>query len=95
MSEQKRRLVHNHGATQYELLIDGVQAGYLDYELAGELVVMHTTFICEDFKSQGLGGSIVEAALQDVRAQGRKVVPRCPFVQAYINKHPEYRDLIA
>ncbi|NLT30403.1 MAG: N-acetyltransferase [Propionibacterium sp.] len=95
MSEQKRRLVHNHGATQYELLIDGVQAGYLDYELAGELVVMHTTFISEDFKGQGLGSSIVEVALQDARANGRKVVARCPFVQAYLAKHPEYNEILA
>ncbi|MGJ3508030.1 GNAT family N-acetyltransferase [Enemella sp. A6] len=95
MNEQKRRLVHNHGATQYELLINGVQAGYLDYELSGDLVVMHTTFMSEEYKGQGLGSSIVEAALQDARANGRKVVPRCPFVQAYLAKHPEYAEVVA
>ncbi|MDO5501521.1 MAG: GNAT family N-acetyltransferase [Propionibacteriaceae bacterium] len=95
MSESQRRLVHNQGATQYELLIDGVRAGYLDYEVAGEMIVMHTTFVSEEFKGQGLGGAIVEAALQDVRANGRKVIARCPFVQAYLTKHPEYAELVA
>ncbi|MFC7573610.1 GNAT family N-acetyltransferase [Klenkia terrae] len=42
----------------------------------------------------GLGGTLVRAALDDVRAAGGTVVPQCPFVAGWIARHPEYRDLV-
>lgn len=95
MTEPKRRLVHNHGSTQYELFIGDVRVGYLDYELSGDLVVMHSTFVDDDHKGQGLGGEIVEAAMGDVRAQGRKIVVQCPFVESWLQQHPQYQELLA
>jgi predicted GNAT family acetyltransferase len=42
----------------------------------------------------GHGSTLVRAALDDVRARGLSVIPLCPFVKAYIEKHPEYADLL-
>lgn len=95
MSDQERRLVHNQGSTQYELFIDNERVGYLDYELSGDLVVMHETFVVDDRKGQGIGSSIVAAAMADVRGQGRKVVPQCSFVRTWLERNPQYRDLVA
>lgn len=95
MTAQKRRLVHNSGNTQYELFIGDERVGYVDYELSGDLVVMHSTFVDDDHKGQGLGGEIVAAAMDDVRAQGRKIIVQCPFIEGWLNHHPQYRDLLA
>jgi uncharacterized protein len=46
-------------------------------------------------RGRGLASQLVAGALENVRARGLKVVPRCPFVRAYIARHPEYRDLLA
>jgi predicted GNAT family acetyltransferase len=46
-------------------------------------------------RGRGLGSQMMRGVLQDVRAQGLKVVPRCPFVASYIDRHPEFADLLA
>lgn len=43
---------------------------------------------------QGIGSRLVRGALQAARAQGLRVVPKCPFVSAFIAKHPEFGDLL-
>ena len=43
----------------------------------------------------GLGGTLVRGALDDVRARGGSVVPLCPFVRGWIDRHPEYQDLLS
>jgi predicted GNAT family acetyltransferase len=42
----------------------------------------------------GLGSQLVTEALDDIRARGLRVVPLCPFVAAYIRRHPDYADLV-
>ena len=46
-------------------------------------------------QGQGVGSRLVKAALDDARAKGLKVAPRCPFASAYMGRHPEYNDLLA
>jgi predicted GNAT family acetyltransferase len=43
---------------------------------------------------RGLGSALVAGALDDARARGLRVVPICPFVDAYIRRHPDYADLV-
>jgi uncharacterized protein len=47
------------------------------------------------FEGKGVGAALVQGVLDDVRARGLKVRPCCPFVAAYIRRHPEYEDLVA
>jgi predicted GNAT family acetyltransferase len=46
-------------------------------------------------EGKGAGAALLQGALDDVRARGLKVRPYCPFVAAYLQRHPEYQDLIA
>jgi predicted GNAT family acetyltransferase len=46
-------------------------------------------------RGRGIGSQMMHAVLQNVRAQGLKVIPSCPFVADFINKHPKYADLLA
>jgi len=87
---------NNPEASRYEARVDGDLAGYAEYLLRdGEIVFTHTV-VADAFEGRGVGSVLVRAALDDVRGTGgRTVVPRCPFVEAWIEKHPDYRPLAA
>ena len=45
-------------------------------------------------EGEGLGSALAQNALDDVRARGEQIVPLCPFITAWLNRHPDYQDLI-
>jgi predicted GNAT family acetyltransferase len=58
------------------------------------VLLVHTE-IDPALEGQGLGDRLVAGALDDLRAHGRKLVPLCPFVRAYLRRHPDQADLVA
>ena len=58
------------------------------------LTILHTE-VPKELNGQGIGSALVRGLLDQARAQGLKVMPLCPFVAAYMDKHPEYADLRA
>ena len=84
----------NTADSRYELQMDGVLAGVAVYHLKDDSVVFTHTEIDSGVGGHGHGSTLVRAALDDVRARGLSVVPQCPFVKAYIEKHQEYADLL-
>jgi predicted GNAT family acetyltransferase len=78
----------------YELTVDGEVAGHSFVEVHGHTVVFTHTEIDERFEGRGLGSQLARAALDDVRSRGEHVIARCPFVSAWIDKHPDYQDLV-
>ena len=95
MPENPVQVVHRPDERRYELLVDREHAGELVYRHRGGNVVafLHTEV---DPKQQrrGLGSALVAGALDDARHRGLLVVPLCPFVEAYVRRHPEYADLV-
>jgi uncharacterized protein len=89
------RVVDNPPELRYEIWVDEQLAGEIRYTLDGEVVTMVHTEIDPAREGAGLGQSLVAGALDDVRGQGRRVRPICPFVAKYIARHPEYADLVA
>lgn len=81
--------------SRYEIEVDGTLVGFADYRNDGGRVVFPHTVVDGRRRGQGLGEQLVAAALDDVRARGRTVVPRCWFVREFIEANPEYADLIA
>lgn len=80
---------------RYLARVDGEQAVVAAYRPADGAVVFTHTVTEPRFEGQGIASALVAWALDDVREQGRSVVPRCPFVAAYVERHPErYADLI-
>lgn len=69
-------------------------AGRAEYQLAKALVVFTHTEVEPRFEGQGVGGTLVREALDDVRSRGLSVLPLCPFVKAWIGRHPDYQDLV-
>ena len=85
---------HDAAARRYELPVDGATA-YAAYERDGDVVTFTHTIVPPAIEGHGVGSRLIAAALDDVRAHGLRVVPQCPFVAAYIDRHPDYRDLLA
>jgi uncharacterized protein len=83
----------NAARSRFELDAGGVTA-FMNYRIDGNVISLDHTETPLAARGRGLASRLVEGALQIVRARGLKVVPRCPFVRAYIDKHPEYGDLV-
>ena len=79
----------NAEASQFELTLDGAQAGFLTYELRpGAIALLHTE-VDPAFEGRGLGTALIRGALDSARQRGLKVLPYCPFVKAHLEKHPD------
>ena len=79
---------------RYELLVDGVHAGDLHYlPRRGAVVLVHTE-IAPELEGQGFGGRLIAGALEDLRARELIIIPVCPFVRSYLERHPEYAALL-
>lgn len=73
---------------------DGGLLGFAAYDLHEGRVVFTHTEVDPAAEGTGVGSTLVRAALDEVRASGRRVVALCPFVKAWVVRHPEYRDLL-
>ena len=85
---------HNAEASRYELLDDDQVVGIAEYVLTDATAVFPHTEITASRRGQGLGAQLVRFALDDQRAAGHRVVPRCWYVAEFIGEHPEYGDLV-
>lgn len=78
---------------RYEIVRDGTMLGFAAYQRTEQLVVFTHTEVDPALEGQGIGGRLVQGALDQVRSLGLPVLPICPFVQAWMARHPDYRDL--
>ena len=78
----------------YVVSVDGERAGRAEYLMReGRHVFVHTE-VDERHAGAGLAAQLIRFALDDVRSSGGRIVPICPYVSAYIRRHPEYEDLV-
>ncbi|WP_372395640.1 GNAT family N-acetyltransferase [Azospirillum sp. HJ39] len=83
----------NAAQSRYELTVDGATAVAV-YELRdGEIVFTHTE-VPKSLSGQGVASALAKGALEDVRARGLKAVPLCSFFAGFIERHPEFHDLV-
>lgn len=86
----------NPDESRYEAHLDGGLAGFAAYELGEDRIVFTHTEVDPAFEGKGVGSALARAALDHVRETGGlHVVPKCPFIKGWIDKHPAYRDLVA
>jgi predicted GNAT family acetyltransferase len=84
----------NAAESRYEIRADGKLAGFSAYRGRPDALAFTHTEIFNEFEGQGVGSKLVGDMLDDVREQGLGVLPLCPFVKAFIERHPEYVDLV-
>jgi hypothetical protein len=82
------------GSSRYEVLVDGDVAGFAAYQLYEGSYVFDHTVIKDEYAGRGLGTVLARGALDDVRAQGMRMVPLCEFFAGWLGKHPEYDDVV-
>ena len=85
----------NEEKSRYEAVVDGQVAGLVTYEVKGDEVDLTHTVVEDAYEGQGVGSTLAKGALDDVREQGKGVIPTCPFIKRYIEKHPVYTALAA
>ncbi len=78
---------------RFELDVDG-QMALAYYQMAPGVITFTHTEVPPALEGHGIGSQLVRGALEAARARGLKVVARCPFVSAYMAKHPELSDLL-
>ena len=79
---------------RYELRLGDAVIGFTTYRLVGRRVVFIHTEVSDQHSGQGLGERLAKFALDDVRAAGKRIVPVCPYIAAYLRRHNEYDDII-
>jgi uncharacterized protein len=84
----------NPSLSRFELDVNGVTA-VANYQLNGQVMTFAHTEVPPQARHGGIATQLIAGALQAARARGLKVVPRCSFVKAYVDKHPEVQDLLA
>jgi predicted GNAT family acetyltransferase len=85
----------NRHHSRFEMEVGAEDPAIIAYERHGPRIVLTHTVVPEAASGQGVGSRLVRGALALVRQEGLQVVPRCSFVAAYIERHPEERDLLA
>ena len=95
-SEAKNEIQINHDkqAKRFETTIEG-QTGYLSYQDKGDVLIYDHTIVPQSLGGKGVGSALVKHALNYARDNDKKVLPQCSFVASYIDKHPEYQDLVS
>jgi uncharacterized protein len=79
---------------RYEATVDGALAGFAAYRLRPGLIAFVHTEVEPEYEGGGVGSALVRGALDDARARGLAVLPFCPFVDGYLQRHREYADLV-
>jgi predicted GNAT family acetyltransferase len=88
-------VVRDDGAGRYQLRVDGEAAGFAEFVARGDDVELPHTVIDPARRGQGLAGVLIKAALDDIVGSGRKAIPTCSYVAAYVAAHPDYAAAVA
>jgi predicted GNAT family acetyltransferase len=87
-------VTHNIRENRYEATVEG-KLCVAEYVRNNDRMIFTHTFVPAELRGRGIAEKIVRAALADARTQKLKVTPACSYVARFIDRHPEYRELIA
>src|SRR5690349_10919043 len=90
---QNLQVKNNIAEHQFEVQL-GNKVGIISYRKKGSIYIMVHTEVPEEFGGQGIADHLAHDALEQVKAEHGMVVPLCPFVNAYIQRHQEYQPLV-
>jgi predicted GNAT family acetyltransferase len=84
----------NPARSRFELHIGGQLAGFTGYSRHGQVINFLHTEVDPAFQGAGLAGHLARASLDSARERHLAVLPYCPYIQSWIQKHPCYKDLV-
>ena len=83
-------IVNNDAARQWEARVDGELAGYAEYRTQRGRAIFTHTVVEPRFEGQGIGTALAKAAVEDAIGRGLRITPYCPFIRAWLKRHPDY-----
>lgn len=93
---EENKVRDNTEKRRFELPLGEGRTAFIQYAETGEGVLALThTEVPVEFEGQGVGSALVKGAFEIVREGGAKIDPMCPFIAAYLRRHPEYQSLVA
>jgi predicted GNAT family acetyltransferase len=90
---EKPEVRHNTAVRRFEIEVEN-DIAMLDYEQRGDTITFTHTGVPAEFEGRGFGSQLARAGLNYAREKSLKVVPLCWFVDGYIKRHPEYKNLV-
>lgn len=94
MSHQDAKVRHDKDQQRYVLEINGQPLGFAQYQEEGERQIFIHTEIDDSLAGQGMGSTLARESLDDARRRGKRIVPVCEFIAAYVKKHPDWNDIL-
>jgi uncharacterized protein len=79
---------------RFYAVVDGHEA-HVGYAKSGNVYNLLHTYVPEELRGHKVGDQLVQGTLDEIKAKGGKFIPTCPFVQAFLKKHPEYQEGVA
>ena len=79
---------------RYVAVVDGHEAEMTYSRLGDGAIIIDHTGVPDALRGRGVGEALVRRGVEDARAEGRKIVPLCPFAKAQIDRHPDWQDVL-
>jgi predicted GNAT family acetyltransferase len=86
-------LIDNTGKRRYEFHV-GAEVPRLEYIRAADKIYLTHTEVPHSLAGKGIGSALIGAVLKDIKRQGLTLIPLCPFVALYLNRNPEWKELV-
>lgn len=93
INSEDLEVINNVDKSRFEILVAGKRA-VAEYIDRGHMIVFSHTEVPTGLEGKGIGSKLVSTGLNFARAEKKVVLPLCPYVAAYIRRHPEYHDLV-
>lgn len=87
------QVTNNTDTHRFEISLDG-ETAFAEYSLVDHGMILPHTVVPEAFEGRGVASALAKGALGYAREHGLKVIPTCPFMSAYVKKHPEWHDIV-
>lgn len=92
---QAPRVEHDVQGCRYILAVGSTVLSEITYTVSGDTVAFEHTTTPVRHRGNGYAGELTGAALDDLRARGRRLIPACPYTRTYLRRHPDQQDLVA
>ncbi|MFO8001342.1 MAG: GNAT family N-acetyltransferase [Marinilabilia sp.] len=91
---EHKEIIHNQEKQRFELQVDEHKAMLSYKRLLPEVWSLNHTFVPGKLEGQGIGSELVRHVLTHCLNNDIRIIPACPFIEAYIRRHPEWSDLV-